>query len=154
MISICKFDEVFLEYSWLWLNEPEVKALTNSPDFTKEEQSIWYNKLNTLLNYKIWGVKFYDKPIGACGLKNITNNDCEYWGYIGDKRMWGKGYGKIIVAEMVSLAIELGLESVWLQVTKVNLRAINLYIRNGFEIEKEDGTEYIMRLRLKNNAFK
>ena len=37
-LSFGRFDEIFLEKSWHWLRDPEIKWLTMTPDFTREEQ--------------------------------------------------------------------------------------------------------------------
>ena len=38
MLSLVEYTEEFLELSWLWLSDPEIKELTMTPDFTKKEQ--------------------------------------------------------------------------------------------------------------------
>lgn len=145
MISLCKYNEVFLELSWSWLNDPEIKRLTNTPDFTKESQRLWFDNLNNTTGYFIWGLKIDKTPVGACGLKNLTNYDCEYWGYIGVKEHWGKGYGDQIILLLTEKAKILKVSSIWLKVRSDNQNAINLYKKHSFVIEKEDNTLLYMR---------
>lgn len=149
MITLCEYTIEFLNHSWEWLNEPEIKNLTNTPDFTREDQMNWYYSLQETNDYLVWGVKYNDIPIGACGLKKITGVDSEYWGYIGEKEFWGKGYGKSILIAVLERARSLGNESVWLKVIKTNERAFKMYTNFDFEIEQENETEYILRLNLK-----
>ena len=147
-LKIVEYTVEFLEYSWIWLNEPEVKALTNTPDFSKEDQASFFEALPNKKDYLIKGILIDGNPIGACGLKQITKHDAEYWGYIGEKQYWGKGLGKEILAGMINSAKELNLSSIYLKVIHDNLRAINLYKKMGFEVECEAKEEILMRLHL------
>jgi RimJ/RimL family protein N-acetyltransferase len=144
-ISLVKFNRLYLDLSWNWLNDPEIKQMTNTPDFTRESQQVWFSTLDDKTNYLIWGVSHKDLPIGVCGLKNITNKDCEYWGYIGDKKYWGIGLGSIIMKLLEEKAIELELESIWLRVLNDNVRAIKLYKKNGYRNECGNTDSIIMR---------
>lgn len=147
-ISLVNYDHIFLELSWKWLNDSEIKQLTDTPDFTRESQQLWYNSLKTMINYKIWGIACNGIPIGACGLKNITSVDCEYWGYIGNKNYWGKGIGGVVLKKMEEKAISFDIGSIWLQVMKNNERAIRLYQKNGYSLEVSKIESIIMRKSL------
>jgi RimJ/RimL family protein N-acetyltransferase len=136
-IEFVKYNKLFLSLSWEWLNDPEVKKLTNTPDFSKEDQLNWFNSLNEKKDYKIWGIMVDDIPIGVCGLKNIENIDCEYWGYIGEKKYWGRGIGKELIKFSINEAKKMGLSSIWLNVRDDNIRAIKLYTKYGFIKEKK-----------------
>ena len=48
-------------------------------------------------DYLIWGYMYNNIPIGVCGLKNINDSSGEYFGYIGNKTMWGQGLGKLMM---------------------------------------------------------
>lgn len=144
-IEIVEYSRLFLDHSWKWLNDPEIKKLTNTSDFNREDQSIWFENLKIKSNYLIWGINLNGKPIGACGIKNITEKDCEYWGYIGESQYWGNSYGKEIIRLMECKANELKLESVWLQVIEFNSRAIKLYQNQGYQIVKKENLLLIMR---------
>lgn len=146
-VSFVEFDEAFLALSAKWLNDEEVKRLTNTPDFTKDSQEKWFNGLKNKSDYFIWGILAEATLIGVCGLKNVTNVDCEYWGYIGEKSYWGKGIGLIVMKALEENAIQIGLKSIWLQVIKSNKRAYNLYAKAGYEIECE--SELMIQMRKK-----
>ena len=75
---------------------------------------------------------FNEKPIGACGLKKIANGKAEYWGYIGEKSLWGLGIGKEIIVAMIQKARNMDLEFLCLRVLKNNVRAYRLYRKMGF----------------------
>ena len=142
------FSHEFLNLSWVWLNDEEIKRLTNTPSFTLENQLNWYSSIGEISDYLIWGIEVDSKKVGACGLKNITKVDFEYWGYIGEKDYWGRGIGTIILLMITEKAKELKLKSIWLQVCRSNIRAINLYRKMNFfsEVNKDD--IIIMRKRI------
>ncbi len=150
--TLVKYTESFLEHSYRWLNNKEIKRLTNTPDLNREGQKKWYESIKERTDYKIWGINFDSRHIGACGLKNITNEDCEYWGYIGEKRHWGKGLGSCILFRLINYAKNSNMSSIWLKVLKENQRAINLYSKFGFKQEEELESGIIkMRLQFKKN---
>ncbi len=148
MIELRVFNIDFLELSWSWLNDPEIKEKTNTPDFTKDQQLKWFNGLSSKSDYLVWGVTFGKKPIGVCGLKNITDTDCEYWGYIGEKSYWGMGLGNQIMQLMINKALELNLNSIWLKVKANNFPAVNLYNKFGFKKFKQNVDLIYMKKKL------
>ena len=147
-IKFTEYNRIFLEQSWKWLNDREIKVLTMTPDFTKEQQELFFASLPRKTNYFIKGILYNDLPIGACGLKNITEKDAEYWGYIGEKEYWGKGIGKEIMGYIISVAKEKQLKIIYLHVSEINLRARKLYEKNGFIINSINNGEIKMNLLL------
>lgn len=147
-IDFVFFSNSFLELSWIWLNDIEIRELTNTPIFTREYQLRWYKGLKSKKNYFIWGIKVDNEKIGVCGIKNITSTDCEYWGYIGNKKYWGKGIGSLIITEMEQKAKEMGIQSIWLKVLPNNVRAIRLYEKMNFKNEITVDDLLIMRKEL------
>lgn len=86
-------------------------------------------------------------PAGAMGLKHITSHDAEYWGYIGEKKYWGKGIGAFMIDEAIKKAIVIGLQQLYLHVDRNNERAKQLYIKKGFQISGVAETEkYLLQL--------
>jgi RimJ/RimL family protein N-acetyltransferase len=144
-IKLVDYTADYLELSWKWLNDPEIKALTNTPDFSADQQLKWFNSLATKKDYFIKGIEFSNSKIGVCGLKNITQSDAEYWGYIGDKQYWRKGIGTLILQEMEKQAKEFGVNTVWLNVLLNNTNAIKLYRKNGYFVESKN--ERIQKMR-------
>ena len=71
MISLefVEFDRNFLESSWKWLTDDEIRILTGTPFMTKRQQEDWFLLLPFQVDYYIWGVKYNGIPIGACGIK-------------------------------------------------------------------------------------
>ena len=40
-VEFLPYDEAFLSLSWNWLTDPEIKALTMTPDFDRAAQARW-----------------------------------------------------------------------------------------------------------------
>ena len=144
-VSLVNYDIFYLNLSWKWLNDPEVKILTQTPHFTREDQLDWFKALSLKNDYKIWGISYKDCPIGACGLKEVTDIDAEYWGYIGEKQYWGLGLGNTILRLVENKAKEIYLKSLWLRVSCSNSRAIRLYCKNGYIEEGHENNFKKMR---------
>lgn len=147
-INLVRYSQDYLDHSYEWLHDDEIRRLTDTPVFNREDQIKWFENLPVRDQYLIWGIEFNSIPIGACGLKNITDLDCEYWGYIGEKDYWGLGLGKEMIFLLEKKAVELGKKSIWLKVIKENKRAILLYSNNGFSIESDEGIFFRMRKQL------
>jgi len=138
-IKLVKFSEEFLDLSYKWLRDNEIRILTNTPCFTREKQKEWYNSLKNRKDYFIWGVKYNSRKIGACGLKNITDEKAEYWGYIGEKDCWGKGIGTVMLNKVIEFARKRNIKTLWLRVRHDNVRAKRLYANYGFkEVSEKD----------------
>lgn len=148
-VVLVDYDKTFFELSKDWISDPEINTLIAAGPLPPEEKRLeWYNSLPCRKNYMIKGVLFEGQPIGVCGLKNITGSDAEYWGYIGVKSLWGKGLGGGYLSTIQEVAKELNLKTIYLRVLKFNSRAIKLYIKNGFKIDREDNEFYFMSLLL------
>jgi RimJ/RimL family protein N-acetyltransferase len=142
------YNKIFLEKSWEWLNDTEMKKLTLTPALTKEMQQNFFDSLPKRNDYFIKGILCNNKPIGACGLKNLTEEEGEYWGYIGEKGYWGRGIGKEMVKFIIEFAKQKQLKNIWLRVFEKNERAYNLYTKNNFIEEDKISGVIIMRLHL------
>jgi RimJ/RimL family protein N-acetyltransferase len=134
MPQLVDYDINFLNKSWEWLNDQEIRELTLVPSFTKKDQLSFYKNLSQKKDYWIKGIQENGLPIGAMGLKCITDESAEYWGYIGEKAFWGKGIGKFILGEALKKAKQLNLSTLYLNVGSKNVKAKNLYIKTGFKI--------------------
>lgn len=135
-IKFVEYSKSFLDLSFNWLSDSEIRFLTHTPVFSIDVQMQWFNSLPKKKDYYIRGILADEKPIGACGLKHITQVDGEYWGYIGEKEFWHKGIGKLMIAFIEEYARSLKLNQVYLKVISENTRAIQLYTGQGY-IEDE-----------------
>lgn len=148
-ISFVEYSEHFLNKSWHWLNDPEIKKLTLTSDFTKEQQQTFFKSIPKRTDFKIWGVKYGDESIGVVGLKNITSHDAEYFGYIGEKNYWGSGIFKSFFYHIINECKALQISTLYLHVTPSNERAVKAYIKNGFyEVNKFNN---ILKMEVKIN---
>ena len=133
MLHLVPYDRTYLDLSYTWLSDPETKALTMTPDFTREDQQAFFAGLANRTDYRLWGVETDDEgPVGAAGIKRIADSSGEYWGYLGDKQLWGRGLGRHLVAAVEDKARRLGLSRLYLNVAKDNPRATSLYRRMGY----------------------
>ena len=148
-LEIKEMDEVALEKSWEWLNDPEMKRLTDTPDFDKQSQREWYNSLKTRTDYWIIVGWHNGKPIAVGGLKKINGKDAELYGYVGDKYYEGKGVAIDMMDRIHQHGKEIGLESIYTIQLKSNVRSIKLNTRFGYKFEKDlDDERQMMRLQL------
>lgn len=145
MVRRVKFDENYLQLSWKWLQDAELRSLIGAPETTKKEQLEWYKSLNNKKDYIIVGIET-TKPIGVAGLKNINAKEAEYFGYIGDKENRGKGLGRKILDEIFVIATELRLSVIQLRVLEFNVHALKLYEKYGFtRTHQEHGYIFMMK---------
>lgn len=143
-----EFNVNFLEMSWIWLNDPENKLLTNTEDFTKEKQLEWFNSLPSKADYLIWGITADNIPVGAAGLKRIVDNTAYVFWYIGDKRFQGKRIGESIANRITEIAKNLGIKTLFSEIMFENFRSVNLFFKTGYKIIKIEKGLYLMRKNL------
>lgn len=150
-LVLVDYDRLYFHLSKEWLSDDELNHLIHAGELpSDDEREKWFLSLSERTDYMIWGVEYKSKPIGACGLKKIDERKAEYWGYIGEKSLWGHGLGKDLMKVVLEKAFELKLSTIWLRVRKYNLRAINLYKRIGFTIETDEPETYLMTMALCN----
>lgn len=143
-IELVPYDESFLELSWRWLKDYEIQEMTMTPQISRQEQVEFYKSLPSRQNYIIFGIMFGDEKIGACGLKNINGDTAEYWGYIGEKKYWGKGLGAKIVDLIISEAKRRNISKLYLKVSVNNSRAIKLYKKLRFSFIADYNSYHLM----------
>lgn len=134
------FDKNTLEKSYGWLTDEEVKRLTMAPEISRESQRRWFDLILSRKDYWIKTVEWEKTAIGVVGLKHIDygNKDAEYFGYIGEKEMWGKGIGREMLRYALKYLESIGMERVYLHVADYNERAIHIYEKMGFKIVKSE----------------
>ena len=142
------YDRDTLDRSYHWLQNAELRDLTSTPAITRQSQLAWFDTLPKKKDYQIWSLKADGAPIGAFGLKKVTEENAEYWGYIGDPANWGKGFGSRMMDFAETEATLRGLAIVYLTVVFANYRAINLYFKKGYKITDVHSTGYRMEKNL------
>ncbi|MBJ6108296.1 GNAT family N-acetyltransferase [Hymenobacter sp. BT523] len=137
-LRIDKFDEHVLDLSFYWVNDPEIRTLIDGQHVDKAEQLRWFSTLGQRTDVLIRSIWHGNVAIGVMGLKHITSDDAEYWGYLGNKDYWGRQIGLWMIAEAVRLAQERGLRRIYLRVLPDNERAVRLYRKTGFHFVKTE----------------
>lgn len=145
-----EFDENYLELSFFWLTDPEVKYLTQTSDVTKKSQRIWFDSLKSNKVYMVKGICVNNIPVGVIGLKHIDFKDksAEYFGYIGDKKYWGKGIGTEAMRLIEDEAKKRNLCTIYLRVLVENERAVKLYKKLGYKVIEEKESFLYMRKKI------
>jgi RimJ/RimL family protein N-acetyltransferase len=147
-IALVPFSRDYLDRSWVWLNDPETKRLTMTPDFTRADQERFFAGLPRD-DYRIWGIALDDgSPIGAAGLKRFRGEVAEYWGYIGEASQRGKGLGKAMLTLVEQEARHIGLKALDLRVADHNAGAIALYRSFAFAETGREDEVLLMRKEL------
>lgn len=148
-IDFVEYSEEALDKSWEWLNDAEIKHLTNTPDFDKESQRKWFEGLKTRNDYYIRAISVENNLVGVCGLKNISDTDGEIWVYIGEKALWGKTIGAQVAEYIIEYGKQINLKSIYMIVLKTNRASRKTGSRFGFVYEKDvDEDNILMRLVL------
>lgn len=145
-VDLVPYDRSCLDKSWEWLNDPEIRALTMTPKFTREDQLAFYDSLSSRSDYHIWGVSYQGRVVGAAGLKNVRDELAEYWGYIGERELWGRGLGKLLMRQVESKAKQLGFCKLDLWVSLANPRAIALYRKMGYSPDQALHDDVVIRM--------
>ena len=145
-IQIRDYDRRIFEKSWEWLNDPQIKHLTVTPDLDKESLERWFATLNVRKDYYIAGAWRDDEPIGVLGIRHITASDGELFGFIGEKKYWGKAVAVDMMKYTLDYARKLGLSSIYTLIIKENINSIKLNHRLGFVYEK-DIDEQMIQMR-------
>ena len=126
-----------------WINDDEVVKYS-LPLFlkisTKNEINKWYNALisnNEIINLGIF-LNSTDELIGYAGICGISdvNKSGEFYIFIGEKTMWGKGIGKTVTGQILKIGfLEKKLNRIFLTVSEPNIGGIKAYENAGFKIE-------------------
>ncbi|EAI1583523.1 UDP-4-amino-4,6-dideoxy-N-acetyl-beta-L-altrosamine N-acetyltransferase [Campylobacter lari] len=147
---------IFKNFINLTKNEKkEIFHIRNSPDISKfmKTKNINYKKhLIFLKNLKKTSDKKYflliknNENLGVIYFTNITSNSCEF-GLYGIK----KGVGNLLMEEIKNYAFNvLKVQNLNACVFKENTKALNLYLKHGFNIINENDEFYFVNLNNPN----
>lgn len=143
-----EYGEKYKCLSWEWLNDPEIKTLTGTPDFTDAEQAAFFKSLPDREDYLCWGITYDGLPIGLYALKNIEKQQGDILLILGEKDYWNKGLGILLLDKLIEKARAKQWVSVNLQVEENNKRAIRLYENYGFRRIGHEGGRDKFQLQL------
>jgi len=138
-ITLKPFKKQYIEFLRKVRTHPDInKYLFTDVHNSKKEQEKWYK--NVYLKDKSCLIFIaLDKkiPIGYGQINHIDylNHSCEV-GFCVAPEFQGRGYGKILTKKIINYTIEeLKMHRVYLEVFRINKRAIKLYEKIGFKKE-------------------
>lgn len=127
-----------------WRNDPNISHFMKNQNISLEQHSNFFNELETQEAKKYFLVFDEDEPIGIISFVDIDKTACSFGLYANP---YLRGKGQVLMDELKNYAFEtLKLEKIEACVFKENEKALNLYLRNGFNIYKEDETMFYIKL--------
>jgi RimJ/RimL family protein N-acetyltransferase len=133
-----------------WFNDPEVtRTLARTQPMTRTDEEVFLQRIAGSTTELVLGIamRAADRLVGTIGLHAIDwrNRHAGLGISIGDRAVWGQGFGGEAIRLLVRHAFEtLNLHRVWLQVYEFNERGQRLYRKIGF---REEG-------RLREDVFR
>ncbi|AJD06815.1 UDP-4-amino-4,6-dideoxy-N-acetyl-beta-L-altrosamine N-acetyltransferase [Campylobacter lari] len=125
-----------------WRNDENIAKFMKTQNITLKEHLIFLSSLKTDITKKYFLVYDDKNIIGVIDFINITNHSCEF-GLYGIK----KGVGELLMQEVKNYAFNiLKVQTLNACVFKENTKALNLYLKHGFEVIKEDNNFYFVNL--------
>ena len=124
-----------------WMNDLDVlQYILRIRPMSIAEEEEWFANLHKRPEDVIFEIASLESgaPIGACGFHkiNASNRSAELGILIGDKALWGKGYGREAMGVLCRYGFDvLNLNRIGLQVYEYNVRGIRCYERVGFRHE-------------------
>lgn len=147
--------EADAEISWQWRNDSEVWRYTGGrPDriITPQIEHDWIQRALTDATCKRFAICLSEKDqyIGNVQLSGIDTNAgaAEFHIFIGERSVWGRGYGTFATQLMLKYAKEtLQLRTIFLFVNEANTAAVRVYRKLGFVFLEEFEQKSNGRLR-------
>ena len=120
-------------------NRDEVRCSFVSTDIiTEEQQKTWFEKYLSNNKDYMFSILHGQEFVGGCSLYNISDNRCEFGRFIIAPEFSGRGYGKIVLSLVFSIARELEIKTIILSVLANNSKALHLYESMGFYIVESE----------------
>ncbi|MCH5322057.1 MAG: UDP-4-amino-4,6-dideoxy-N-acetyl-beta-L-altrosamine N-acetyltransferase [Helicobacter sp.] len=129
-----------------WRNNPNIASFMKNQNVSLEEHAAFFDALKNQKTKKYFLVFDEDEPLGVIHFIDICKQSCEFGLYANP---YLKGKGQILMNTLKNYAFEtLKVRKITACVFKNNQKALSLYLKNGFEINKED--EQMLYLQLNN----
>lgn len=108
----------------------------NFPNYTDKDIVTWYNYKTKPFYNKYFSIYLEDRLIGYLGMKKISRIfRRSTLGIVLDPNFINKGYGTDVLVTFLNYYFyELNMKKMYLDVDLFNKRALNLYLKLGFEI--------------------
>ncbi|MCV3443959.1 UDP-4-amino-4,6-dideoxy-N-acetyl-beta-L-altrosamine N-acetyltransferase [Campylobacter sp. IFREMER_LSEM_CL1097] len=125
-----------------WRNDESIAKFMKTQNISLEVHLNFLSSLKTNATKKYFLVYDDENIIGVIDFINITKLSCEF-GLYGIK----KGVGELLMQEVKNYAFNvLKIQTLNACVFKENTKALNLYLKHGFEVIKEDNNFYFVNL--------
>ncbi len=142
MFQLKPLDPSDVKYFYQWLNDDEAIQYSLSlfqKISSEKEINNWFVNSVLFKEDKTLNLGIYldngNKLIGYTGLCNISkeNKSGEYFIFIGDKNMWGRGIGTLITKQILKIGfINFNLNRIYLTVSELNTSGLKAYQKAGF----------------------
>lgn len=142
-IHLRAFEKEDIDRIIKWVNDEAVTQYLSDTliyPISRADEVRWLESVSmTNQREKIFAIETLNKElIGSVGLHNINwvERKAELGIMIGERELWGKGYGTEAIREVLRITFEkMNLNRVYLRVFENNPRAIRVYEKCGFRIE-------------------
>lgn len=143
MVKLAPLQPQHVAHFYTWLPYPEVIAYSLSAfQDMKTTQQIdqWFAATLQQENSLNLGIYLEETSalIGYAGLSSIstTNHSGEYFIFIGEKALWGKGVGTAVTKQILHLGFTSHqLNRIMLTVSELNTGGLKAYTKAGFVVE-------------------
>ena len=132
-------------------NKEELKRYISDTNISLEQQKEWIKKYKKREEI---GQEFYfvveDKnkiPCGTVRIYEIRENRCTWGSFILDNSRPNGASFEVLFLTINFIRFNLGIENIFLDVRKENLKAIHIYEKFGFERIREDFINYYYILK-------
>ncbi|EAH4936405.1 UDP-4-amino-4,6-dideoxy-N-acetyl-beta-L-altrosamine N-acetyltransferase [Campylobacter lari] len=127
-------------------NSPDISKFMKTKNINYKEHLIFLKKLEKTSYKKYFLLVKNNENLGVIYFTNITTNSCKF-GLYGIK----KGVGNLLMEEIKNYAFNvLKIQNLNACVFKENIKALNLYLKHGFNIVNENDEFYFVNLNNPN----
>ncbi len=136
-----------------WMNDPEIHKYTEQRYKKHSLADIrkFVVEKNKSKNEFLFGI-FIEKRnenlhIGniKLGPINFFHKNAEISYFIGEKKLWGKGYGSLAIKKIIALAKKMRIKKLKAGFYEMNTGSKKVLIKNGFKIEGKFKSEIIFK---------
>lgn len=132
-----------IEKAQKFINDSEVKMLLHPGIpylYTYQDEQKWFDTITATKDVYSFAIETIKEKeyIGGCGINNIDwkNSVVEVGIFIGDKNLWGKGYGTDAMKILIRFIFDqMNINKIKLKVFSFNERGIKSYEKCGFKKE-------------------
>lgn len=128
-----------------WMNDPDVHQFTDQgkKKHTLNDIRNFVREKNNSKNEFLFGIflkkKLNEIHVGniKLGPINLTNRKADISYFIGEKKLWGKGYTTIAINKIIKFAEIKKLKKIQAGANRLNYGSHRVLVKNGFKIKKK-----------------